>query len=114
MISLDQVKIILGEFLDTQVLNHSENSFFKWVVRGSVVLYLNNLENNLSVYKPLLINLGILDQDLWVNPEAVKTFLDNAFKAEPTLKLNLFGSTISFTKEDGDALIALMEKYNGS
>ena len=114
MISLDRVKLILGKFLDTQVLSHSENSFFKWVVRGSAVLYLNNLENNLNPYKSLLTSLGILDQDLRVNPEAVKTFLDNAFKAEPTLKLNLLGSTISFTKEDGDALIALMEKYNGS
>lgn len=114
MIPLDQVKLILGEFLDNQVISHSDNSLFKWFVRGSAVLYLNNLENTLTSYVPLLTSLGILDQDLRVNPEAVKIFLDNAFKAEPTLKLNLLGSTISFTKEDGDALIALMEKYNGS
>lgn len=114
MISLNQMKIILGEFLDKQVISASTNSLFRWTARGSSILVLNNLENIVAPYKDILISLGIMDQDLNVNKENCKIFLENAFKEEPEVKIPFLGSMITFTKVDADILISLMEKSDGS
>lgn len=114
MISLNQMKLILGEFLDKQVIGASTNSLFKWTARGSSILVLNNLEKVVAPYKSILLSLGILNEDLSVNSDTCKLFLESAFKEEPKVKVPFLGSMITFTKADADILIDLMEKSDGS
>lgn len=113
MISLAQLKLIIGEFLDQQVLAYATNSLTKWSLGGASVLVLNNLEKVLTPYKSLLTSLGISDEALNINKDVCKTFLDNAFKTTPELKITLLGNIFTFTKADADALLSIMEKYNG-
>lgn len=113
MISLVQMKSVLADFLDKQVVPNINSSLLKWTITGSSALYLNNLENVLAPYKETLLNLGLADGELKFNTPYVKTFLENAFKAEPTLQINILGSTITFRKEDADVLIKLMEDKDG-
>ena len=113
MISLAQLKLVLGEFLDQQVLAYATNSLTKWSLGGASVLVLNNLEKVLTPYKTLLISLGISDDSLNINKETCKVFLDNAFKTTPELKITLLGNIFTFTKADADALLSIMGKYNG-
>ena len=114
MISLSQLKLVLGEFLDQQVLAYATNSLTKWSLGGASVLALNNLEKVITPYKAILISLGIFDSNLNLNKDACKTFLDNAFKTSPELKVTVLGNIFTFTKVDADALLAIMEKYNGN
>lgn len=113
MISLAQMKLVLGEFLDQQVLPATPNTLTKWAIGGSSVLVLNNLENVLNPYKELLTSLGLVDASFNFNPETIKVFLENAFKVEPELKLTYLGNIFTFKKEDADALLSIMEKHNG-
>ncbi len=114
MISLAQLKLVLGEFLDQQILPVATNSLTKWSIGGASVLVLNNLEKVITPYKSLLISLGIMDANLNTNKDTCKVFLDNAFKTSPELKVTLLGNIFTFTKADADALLAIMEKYNGN
>lgn len=66
MISLSQLKLVLGEFLDQQILAYTTNSLTKWSLGGASVLVLNNLEKVITPYKAILISLGIFDANLRV------------------------------------------------
>ena len=113
MISLAQMKLVLGEFLDQQVLPATSNTLTKWTIGGSSVLVLNNLQNVLTPYRDMLFSLGLIDASFNFNPVTIKTFLDNAFKTEPELKLTYLGNIFTFKKEDADVLLSLMGKYDG-
>lgn len=113
MVSISQLKLVLGDFLDQQVVPAMESSFTKWAFRGSSVLIINNLENVLAPYKSTILQLGLADQDMNFDINAVRTFLDNAFNSVPELKITLWSYTVTFTKKDADVLIKLMELRDG-
>lgn len=113
MVSISQLKLVIGDFLDQQIVPAIESSLMKWAFRGSSVLVINNLENVVAPYKEAGIQLGLIDKDLNLNVDAVRTFLENAFGTVPELKVNLWGCTVTFTKTDANVLINLLEARDG-
>lgn len=113
MVSLAKTKIILGEFIDSQIVPIITNSFTKWAFKGGAVLALNSLDKVLLPYLPMLTAVGVMDQEMNVYPDKLKLFFESAFAAEPKVEVVLPGCTMKFSKADADTLIALLERENG-
>lgn len=112
-ISLHKMKSILGTLMDQRVmpLIQETNSTKSWLLGGASALVLMNLENAIKDYIPTLQQVGIMDSELNINYESTKTFLDNAFRTQPTVRMDLWGIPITFDKSDGEALLKLMSQY---
>lgn len=103
MVPYSNLRPILITFLDERILPHVESSLVKWSLAGLVPQYLDN--------KQLLESLGLVHNDQ-IDIAKVREFLSNAFDKEPTLKIEVLGLKFMFTKDDGEALVHIMEKYN--
>lgn len=103
MVPYTQLKPILITFLDERILPNIDSSLVKWSLAGLVPQYLDN--------KQLLESLGLVHNDQ-IDIAKVREFLSNAFNKEPMLKIEVLGLKFTFIKDDGDALVHIMEKYD--
>lgn len=103
MVHYNNLRPILLTFLDERILPHVNSSLIKWSLAGLVPQYLDN--------KQLLESLGLVHNDQ-IDLDKVREFLTNAFDKEPTLKIDVLGLKFTFTREDGEVLVHIMERYN--
>lgn len=104
MISLDKVPEIFGEFLDSRLIPNSPQHI-KWLLGGMSYVFATGY----TKFVPLAKTLGLVTENNEVNLNVAKGILKAAFEKQPTVEYYGF----KFDKSDGDALINIMEKYNG-
>lgn len=114
-ISMSGVQAALADFVDQRVLAAigNDNSLLKWAIGGASTVTLARFDKIVEGYLPLLAGLGLVDESKNLNIEATETFVKNAFDKQATVSLPVMGVPITFDKQDGDALIALLRKYGG-
>lgn len=106
-ININKFNDVFVEFVDSQIMVNAQTLTMKFLVGGGTFLVLRQSQNMLNQYMPVMKSLGIVNEHDQMDIEAVKGFLDSGFeKAE---KIQFFG--INFTKQDGEALLKIMEKY---
>ena len=105
-ISLSKISQVLPEFVDTRLMP-SAPSTMKWILGGGTFLVLHQVDTLIGKYLPMLKKVGIVDENNKVDLEVAKVFLNNAFDKSGTVEYLGF----KFDKSDGEALIAIMEKY---
>lgn len=106
VISLNKVQNVLPEFIDTR-LAPTAPTWLKWVLGGGIPFILQQADNIINQYTPTLKLLGLVNEHNQLDIEATKSFMNAAFsKQEKVDYLNFI-----FDKQDGDALIGIMEKY---
>ena len=113
MISFNSVQGSLANFIDERIISSipEDKSFIKWILSGSSVLVLNNLQGMLNKYVPILKEFGIMDEAKNVDIDQVKLFLDNAFKKQPILTIPIMSVPFKFDESDGKALIDILNRY---
>lgn len=107
------MKSVIGDFLDQRVMPvlQETNSQTSWLLGGASALVLMRLEHVIKDYVPMLQSVGILDEKLNVDYNNTKLFIDNAFRTQPTVTMDLWRIPIKFDKSDGDALLSLMDQH---
>ena len=114
MISFTNFKLAIIEFADKQIMPAMpENSLSSWIFGGISTLGSVIADKLITQYKEPMKQLGIIDDKMNVDTKQVKLFINTAFEKTPKVSLTIVGIPISFDKTDGDALIALLEKYDG-
>ena len=113
-ISMSGVQAALADFVDQRVLAAigNDNSLLKWAIGGASTVTLARFDKIVEGYLPLA-GLGLVVESKNLNIEATETFVKNAFDKQATVSLPVMGVPITFDKQDGDALIALLKKYGG-
>lgn len=105
MISLDKIPAIAGEFIDTRLIPNAPSTV-KWLLGGASFIIASRYTEAI----PLMKTMGLVDVSTsTINLEMAKGALKAAFEKQPTVEYYGF----KFDKADGDALIAIMEKYDG-
>lgn len=113
MLRVEEIKAIIGDFLDERILPAAGNSsnLLKWAIAGSSVLALNRFDLLFNKNQGILKDLGILDESNSLVPENIKLFLDTAFSKQSTIEISLLGTAFTLDKSDGDALLAIINRY---
>lgn len=105
-ISLSKIQNVLPEFVDTRLMP-SAPSAVKWILGGSTFIILNRADVLINQYKPTMSALGLVNANNQLDIELAKGFINSAFAKSGSVPM--FG--FNFTKEDGEALIGILEKY---
>lgn len=112
-IGLDKVKNIGAIFLDERIIPAigDDNSLLKWGISGVAPLVLARSDTMLNSYIPTLQLLGIVDDSNHIDTEALKTFIDNAFDKQPTVRINIMNVPFKFNIDDGKALLQIIDRF---
>ncbi|MCM1512593.1 MAG: hypothetical protein NC112_05740 [Oxalobacter formigenes] len=116
-IGLSNVPGALADFMDQRVLSGmKENSaLMKWALGGVSSVALSRVDKILEKYTPILKPLGVMDEEGNLNIDTAAAFLESAFEKQPELEIQIpvIGGSITFDREDGEALISLLKRYGG-
>lgn len=105
MISLDKIPAIAGEFLDSRLIPNSPQHI-KWLLGGASFIIASRYTEAI----PMMKVMGLVNpSNNMIDLEMAKGVIKAAFDKQPTVEYYGF----KFDKADGDALINIMEKYNG-
>ena len=106
VISLSKIQNVLPEFIDTRMMPVAPTNI-KWVLGGATFLVLGQADALLGKYLPMLKALNLVNDNNQLDIELTKGFINSAFSKSDSL--GFYGFT--FNKHDGEALIAILEKY---
>ena len=105
-ISLSKVQNVLPEFVNTRLLG-SAPADMRWLIGGGTALLLMSSNKMIAKAMPTLELLDMVNEHQQLDIDKVRTFIDGAFSTAPTVKMLNF----TFTREDGDALLGILDKY---
>lgn len=105
-ISLSKVQNVVPEFVNTRLMPAAP-TMVQWVLGGSTVIILQNIDKFIGKYVPMLKEIGMVNEYNQLDIDKAKEFINGGFNA--TNIITIFGFNI--TREDGDALIGIMDRY---
>lgn len=104
--NLNKLSKVIPEFVDERLMP-SAPAAIKFILGGVTLTVLSNLDQYIKQYSPMLKAIQIVDEQNGINIEKLKTFINAGFEKSGNVPLYGF----IFTPEDGNALIAILEKY---
>lgn len=114
MISFTNFKLAIIEFADKQIMPAMpEHSLSGWIFGGISTIGSVIADKLITQYKEPMKQLGFVDDNMNVDLKQVKLFINTAFEKTPKVSMTIIGIPLSFDKTDGDALISILEKYDG-
>ena len=106
VISLNKFQQVFIEFVDQRLIPSAPPTM-KWLLGGTSFLILRQADSMINEYLPILRSLGLVNENGQLDVELVRGFLSSAFSKSE--KITFKG--ITFDAQEGEALIAIMEKY---
>lgn len=106
-VSLTKVQTILPEFVEARLLPVAPPTM-KFLIGGALPVVLAKTDEMVAQYLPTLKQFGLVDEQRRLDMEKASAFIRAGF--EKSGSIPLFG--FIFKPEDGEALIAIMEKYH--
>lgn len=104
-ITLSKLQSVLPEFVEERLLP-SAPSHIKFLIGGALPLVLSRLDAMVAQYRPMMEQLGLLNEGR-LDITKAQTFINSGFDKSGNMAIAGF----IFTKEDGEALVNIMEKY---
>ena len=105
-ISLSKIQTVLPEFVDSRLLATAPPEM-KWLLGGSTALVMMSSDKMIAKAMPTLDFLGLVNEHQQLDIDKARAFLDGAFNKSPTVRMLNF----TFTREDGDALLNLLDRH---
>lgn len=109
MISLTKIQNVLPEFIDTRLMPTAPD-WIKFLLGASKPFALRRADELITQNLQMLKASGMVNEQNQLDIEKFKVFLDGGFNSSP--KVTLFG--FNFDKQDGDALMGIIDKYKDS
>lgn len=106
LMHLSKLQGVLTEFIATRVMPSAPPAV-QWLLAGATPLVLGNLDKAVAGYLPMLSAVGLVSGEQ-IDLEKLREFFNNAFDKRERLPLGSF----SFTREDSDALLEMLEKHH--
>ena len=105
-ISLTKLQNVVPEFIDSRLMLSAPLAM-KWILGGSTFILLKRADDILNQYTPMLKTMGLVNDKNQLDIELTKGFINSAFAKSGNI--TMFGFT--FDKNDGEALIGILDKY---
>jgi hypothetical protein len=105
-ISLNKIQNVVPEFVNTRLMPAAP-TLVQWVLGGSTVLILQNVDKFMSKYVPMLKEIGLVNEYNQLDIDKAKEFINGGFNA--TNMISVYG--FNLTRDDGDALIGILDRY---
>lgn len=105
-ISLGKVQNVLPEFVNTRLLSAAPADM-KWLLGGATAVIMLSANKMIAKAMPTLEFLDLVNEHQQLDIEKAKVFLDHAFAASPSVRMLNF----TFTRDDGDYLLGLLDRY---
>lgn len=105
-ISLSKIQNVLPEFVNTRVIN-SAPADVRWLIGGATALVMASANKFIAQAMPTLTLLDLVNEHQQLDIDKARVFLEAAFAQSPSVKMAKF----TFTREDGDALLGILDKY---
>lgn len=106
VISLSKSQNIFIEFIETKLMP-SAPTVMKWILGGSTFIITKQANIMIEKSLPIMKSLGLVNEQNQLDIELATGFIRTAF--EKTGTIQMFG--YNFDKEEGEALIAILEKH---
>lgn len=106
VISLSKIQNVLPEFVDSRLIPNAPSTM-KCILGGSTFLILRQSDNIINQYLPMMKSMGLVNDNNQLDIELAKGFINSAFSKSGNVTIFNF----TFNKEDGEALVGILEKY---
>jgi hypothetical protein len=106
LVNVSKLQNVIPEFIDSQLMP-SAPSEMKWILGGATFLILQKADVMVNEYVPLGKKLGLVNENNQIDTQLLRGFFNSAFNKSG--RLTKFGFT--FDKNDGEALVNIMERY---
>lgn len=107
VVNIDKTQHIVVDFIDSQLIPKAPSLVKFGLVMGSY-LAVKQADRMVQENLPLLKGLGLVNENNQYDVDVIKESMDHAFSQMSSFNV-LYGFTI--TKQDGDNLIKIMERY---
>lgn len=105
-ISLTKLQNVVPEFIDSRLMPSAPPAM-KWILGGSTFILLKRADDILNQYTPMLKTMGLVNDKNQLDIDLTQGFINSAFAKSDNI--TMFGFT--FDKNDGEALIGILDKY---
>ena len=106
VISLNKFQQVLIEFVDQRLIP-SAPPLMKWTLGGMTFLINRQADSMINQYLPMLRSLGLVNEQNQLDIDLARGFLNSAFSKSERVTFQ----GITLDAQEGEALIAIMEKY---
>ena len=106
LISLSKMNTVVAEFAETRLIP-SAPPLVKFLIGGAIPLVNNKINDIINQYVPIGKQLGLINNSNQLDIDKFKQAIDNGFNTSGNI--NALG--FIFTREDGQQLISIIEKY---
>ena len=106
VISLSKFQQVFIEFVDQRQIPSAPPAM-KWLLGGTSFLILRQADSMINQYLPMLRSLGLVNEQNQLDIDLAKGFLNSAFSKSERVTFQ----GITLDAQEGEALIAIMEKY---
>lgn len=106
VISLNKFQQVFTEFVEQRLIPSAPPNI-KWILGGTSFLILRQADSMINEYLPMLRSFGLVNENGQLDVELARGFLNSAFSKSE--KITFKGITLD--AQEGEALIAIMEKY---
>lgn len=106
VISLSKFQQVFIEFVDQRLIPSAPPAM-KWLLGGTSFLILRQADSMINQYLPMLRSLGLVNEQNQLDIDLAKGFLNSAFSKSERVTFQ----GITLDAQEGEAFIAIMEKY---